>query len=110
MIVLLDPIILLEVRHYYSKVMRTSLVTLGKKWGGLAVIRGTTKYHISPFEQKAFAGAISKGVPNTLWRFRTNVLYWAPRKLSCQIDLKLKLILILCSFLDNLFDLPCCGS
>eukprot|EP00093_Oithona_nana_P002553 02553.XXX_24522_24198_1 [CDS] Oithona nana genome sequencing. len=58
--------------------MRTSLVTLGKKWGGLAVIRGTTKYHISPFEQKAFAGAISKGVPNTLWRFRTNVLYWAP--------------------------------
>lgn len=85
MIVLLDPIILLEVRHYYSKVMRTSLVTLGKKWGGLAVIRGTTKYHISPFEQKAFAGAITKGVPNTLWRFRTNVLYWAPRKLSCQI-------------------------
>ena len=85
MIVLLDPIILLEVRHYYSKVMRTSLVTLGKKWGGLAVIRGTTKYHISPFEQKAFAGAITKGVPNTLWRFRTNVLYWAPRKFSCQI-------------------------
>lgn len=84
MIVLLDPIILLEVRHYYSKVMRTSLVTLGKKWGGLAVIRGTTKYHISPFEQKAFAGAITKGVPNTLWRFRTNVLYWAPRKLTCQ--------------------------
>jgi len=58
--------------------MRTSLACLGKKWGNLAVVRGTTKYHISPFEQKAFAGAITKGIPNTLWRFRTNVLYWAP--------------------------------
>ena len=62
--------------------MRTSLACLGKKWGNLAVVRGTTKYHISPFEQKAFAGAITKGIPNTLWRFRTNVLYWAPRKMS----------------------------
>merc|ERR1712141_929186 len=67
-----------EVRHYYSKVMRTSLVTLGKKWGGLATIRGTTKYHISPFEQKAFAGLISKGFPNTLWRVKSNILYWLP--------------------------------
>ena len=33
-------------------------------------VRGTTKYHLSPHEQKAFAGAISTGVPNTLWRIR----------------------------------------
>ena len=33
-------------------------------------VRGTTKYHLSPFEQRAFAGAISKGIPNTLWRIR----------------------------------------
>ena len=61
--------------------MRTSVARLGKKWGELAVIRGTTKYHLSPFEQRAFAGAISRGVPNAFWRFRQNVFYWAPRKL-----------------------------
>ena len=33
-------------------------------------VRGTTKYHLSPHEQKAFAGVISTGVPNTLWRIR----------------------------------------
>ena len=33
-------------------------------------VRGTTKYHLSPMEQRAFAGAISSGVPNTLWRIR----------------------------------------
>merc|ERR1712113_1032271 len=71
----------LENRHYSeskSKIMRTSIARLGGKFGQLATIRGTTKYHLSPFEQKAFAGAITKGIPNTLWRFRTNVLYWAP--------------------------------
>ena len=36
----------------------------------LVQVRGTTKYHLSPHEQKAFAGAISTGVPNTLWRIR----------------------------------------
>ena len=50
--------------------MRTSLVKFGKGFGSLGVtVRGTTKYHLSPFEQKAFAGAISTGVPNTLWRY-----------------------------------------
>ena len=33
-------------------------------------IRGTTKYHLSPHEQKAFAGVFSVGLPNTLWRIR----------------------------------------
>ena len=49
--------------------MRTSLVSLGKGFGQLGVtIRGTTKYHLSPFEQNAFAGFFTTGVPNTLWR------------------------------------------
>ena len=29
-------------------------------------------------EQKAFAGAISNGVPNTLWRIRRSILTVAP--------------------------------
>ena len=33
-------------------------------------VRGTTKYHLSPHEQRAFAGVISTGIPNTLWRIR----------------------------------------
>jgi len=59
--------------------MRTSLVRQGLGFGHLGVtIRGTTKYHLSPMEQKAFAGAISNGVPNTLWRIRRSVLTVAP--------------------------------
>ena len=43
-------------------IMRTSLARLGLGFGNLGVtIRGTTKYHISPLEQKAFAGAFSQG-------------------------------------------------
>ena len=43
-----------------------------KDWWWLSnfQVRGTTKYHLSPHEQKAFAGVISTGVPNTLWRIR----------------------------------------
>ena len=42
--------------------MRTSLARLGLGFGQLGVtIRGTTKYHISPLEQRAFAGAFSQG-------------------------------------------------
>ncbi|CAL8113984.1 unnamed protein product [Orchesella dallaii] len=37
---------------------------LGAHFGELAKIRGIVYYRLSPFEQKAFAGAISKGVPN----------------------------------------------
>ena len=65
--------------------MRTSAARLGAKFGQLAVIRGTTKYHLSAFEQRAFAGAISRGLPNVFWRFRQNVFYWAPRKLIIQL-------------------------
>ena len=42
--------------------MRTSLARLGMGFGNLGVtVRGTTKYHLSPMEQRAFAGAISTG-------------------------------------------------
>ena len=59
--------------------MRTSLARLGKGFGQLGVtVRGTTKYHLSPMEQKAFAGAISSGVPNTLWRIRRSMFTVAP--------------------------------
>ena len=61
--------------------MITSTVRLSKGFGNLGpVIRGTTKYHLSPFEQKAFKGALIKGLPNSLWRVRTNILYWGPSK------------------------------
>ena len=43
--------------------MRTSMIRTGLGFGALGVtIRGTTKYHLSPMEQKAFAGAISQGL------------------------------------------------
>ena len=59
--------------------MRTSIIRQGLGFGHLGVkIRGTTKYHLSPMEQKAFAGAISNGVPNTLWRIRRSILTVAP--------------------------------
>jgi len=59
--------------------MRTSLIRFGQGFGHLGVkVRGTTKYHLSPMEQKAFAGAISQGLPNTLWRIRRSILTVAP--------------------------------
>ncbi|XP_023348451.1 cytochrome b-c1 complex subunit 8 [Eurytemora carolleeae] len=59
--------------------MRTSLVRFGLGFGHLGVkVRGTTKYHLSPMEQRAFAGAISSGVPNTLWRIRRSILTVVP--------------------------------
>merc|ERR1711923_183075 len=58
--------------------MRLTPLLNGKGFGQLYKVRGQTRYHISPMEQRAFAGAISKGVPNVLWRFRSNVAYWFP--------------------------------
>lgn len=49
-------------------------------FGELAKVSGIVTYKISPFEQRAFAGAISKGVPNMFRRFRSNVFTVAPRK------------------------------
>lgn len=49
-------------------------------FGQLAKVYGIVTYKLSPFEQRAFAGAISKGVPNMVRRFRSNVFIVAPRK------------------------------
>merc|ERR1711972_1072599 len=51
---------------------------MGKGFGELAHVRGIIKYSLSPFEQRAFAGAISFGVPNMFRRFRGQVLRVAP--------------------------------
>merc|ERR1711936_447244 len=58
--------------------MKTSLARLGKGFGQLATVRGQTRYHLSPFEQKALAGIFSKGIPNTLWRIKCSIMYVAP--------------------------------
>lgn len=42
-------------------------------------MRGIITYRISPFEQRAYAKAISHGLPNVFRRFRESVLYVAPR-------------------------------
>lgn len=50
-------------------------------FGQLAKVHGIVTYKISPFEQRAFAKAISKGLPNIARRFQSNVFTVAPRKL-----------------------------
>ncbi|XP_046397497.1 cytochrome b-c1 complex subunit 8 [Ischnura elegans] len=51
---------------------------MGRHFGELAKIRGIIQFRISPFEQKAFAGALSHGVPNMIRRFRSNIFRVAP--------------------------------
>ena len=53
---------------------------MGKKFGNLGHLRGIIYEGISPYEQKAFAGAISKGLPNMIRRIRTDLLLIALRK------------------------------
>lgn len=58
----------------------TSNTVMAHGFGELAKVSGIVTYKISPFEQRAFAGAFSKGVPNMFRRFRSNVFTVAPRK------------------------------
>ncbi|XP_067613560.1 cytochrome b-c1 complex subunit 8 [Eurosta solidaginis] len=58
--------------------MRTTLSLLGAHFGNLAKVHGIVTYKLSPYEQRAFAGAISHGVPNMFRRFRSNVFTVAP--------------------------------
>jgi len=51
---------------------------MGLGFGQLAKIRGIIYYKLSPFEQRAFAGIISNGVPNTFRRIAENVFTVAP--------------------------------
>jgi len=47
---------------------------MGHGFGQLAKIRGVVYYTMSPFEQRAFAGVIKKGIPNTARRMAEN--FW----------------------------------
>jgi len=42
-------------------------------WGRMTYLRGIVVHHISPFEQRTFAGYFSKGIPNTIRRIRSQV-------------------------------------
>jgi ubiquinol-cytochrome c reductase subunit 8 len=65
---------------------------MGLHFGNLGVkVRGVVAYRLSPFEQKAFAGAVSHGLPNLFRRFREEVMFIAPRKFllkSCSMHRK----------------------
>lgn len=60
--------------------MKTSLAMMAKHFGELATVRGILTYKLSPFEQRAFAGAISHGIPNIFRRIRSKIFIVTPRK------------------------------
>ncbi|MBN3302494.1 cytochrome b-c1 complex subunit 8 [Amia ocellicauda] len=51
---------------------------MGHHFGDLAKVRHVITYHLSPFEQKAFANYFSKGIPNVWRRFSSQVFKVAP--------------------------------
>uniref|UniRef100_A0A0B6YA96 Cytochrome b-c1 complex subunit 8 n=1 Tax=Arion vulgaris TaxID=1028688 RepID=A0A0B6YA96_9EUPU len=52
---------------------------MGMHWGNMLTnVRGVVIFSISPYEQKAFANAISKGVPNMIRRFNGQVFRVLP--------------------------------
>ncbi|XP_064636758.1 cytochrome b-c1 complex subunit 8-like [Lineus longissimus] len=51
---------------------------MGKRFGNLTTVRGIIHYSLSPFEQRAFAGVISHGIPNILRRIRSQMFRVAP--------------------------------
>lgn len=53
---------------------------MGQHFGELAKVYGIITYKLSPFEQRAFAGAISQGLPNVFRRLASNALRVVPRK------------------------------
>lgn len=51
---------------------------MGHGFGQLFKLRGIVTYKISHFEQKAFAGWISHGFPNTIRRILDQIIYVVP--------------------------------
>ncbi|EGI66311.1 PREDICTED: cytochrome b-c1 complex subunit 8-like [Acromyrmex echinatior] len=51
---------------------------MGKDFGNLYKLNGIVYYRLSPYEQKAFKGLISEGVPNLIRRFQGSVFKIAP--------------------------------
>lgn len=62
--------------------MRLARALYAKHFGELGTVRGILTYKLSPFEQRAFAGAISHGVPNIFRRIASKIGIVAPRKLK----------------------------
>ncbi|KAH8408570.1 hypothetical protein KR215_007821 [Drosophila sulfurigaster] len=58
--------------------MRLTSILNGAHFGNLAKVHGIVTYKLSPFEQRAFAGAISKGLPNIVRRIRSNIFRVTP--------------------------------
>ncbi|XP_036335835.1 cytochrome b-c1 complex subunit 8-like [Rhagoletis pomonella] len=58
--------------------MRVTSSLLGAHFGNLAKVHGIVTYKLSPFEQRAFAGAISKGLPNIFRRIRSHIFIVTP--------------------------------
>ncbi|XP_029639244.1 cytochrome b-c1 complex subunit 8 [Octopus sinensis] len=58
---------------------------MGKMFGNLHHISGVITYSLSPFEQKAFAGAISHGVPNMWNRFKGQAFRVLPPLIFCYL-------------------------
>lgn len=52
---------------------------MGKHFGELMRLRGIITFKLSPHEQRAFAGAIKEGVPNTIRRIATEFPFLAIR-------------------------------
>ncbi|TWW55023.1 cytochrome b-c1 complex subunit 8 [Takifugu flavidus] len=51
---------------------------MGHHFGNLARVRHMITYSLSPFEQKAFANYLSKGIPNVWRRFSSSFFKVAP--------------------------------
>ncbi|CAJ0965216.1 unnamed protein product [Ranitomeya imitator] len=52
---------------------------MGLHFGDLAKVRHVITFTLSPFEQRAFANFLSKGIPNTWRRISSNFLTIVPR-------------------------------
>ncbi|EFX89330.1 hypothetical protein DAPPUDRAFT_303165 [Daphnia pulex] len=46
-----------------------------KHFGELAKLRGIIQFRLSPHEQRAFAGALSQGIPNTFRRIWSELFF-----------------------------------
>ncbi|KAK7870566.1 hypothetical protein R5R35_009076 [Gryllus longicercus] len=51
---------------------------MGLHFGELAKIRGIITYKLSPFEQRAFAGLLSHGFPNSVKRIASMLIRVVP--------------------------------
>ncbi|KAG7206772.1 hypothetical protein KM043_000688 [Ampulex compressa] len=51
---------------------------MGKVFGNLAKVNGIVFFRLSPYEQKAFSGMFTEGIPNLIRRFRSQVLRISP--------------------------------